>query len=108
MIKRFLPPQARRGGLRRGGRREVIAELGACKLKDTGRVITELKNRYSGRMDFARRAASSASSSARPPHPSTRPQAIDAARPLDRKRRPGQLNQAADSAASASSATSAA
>jgi uncharacterized protein len=32
----------------------VIAELGACKLKDAGRVMTELKSRYPDRMDFAR------------------------------------------------------
>jgi uncharacterized protein YqeY len=33
---------------------EVIAELGACKLKDAGRVMTELKSRYPDRMNFAR------------------------------------------------------
>lgn len=33
---------------------EVIADLGACKLKDAGRVITELKSRYPDKMDFAR------------------------------------------------------
>ncbi|MGI9491664.1 MAG: GatB/YqeY domain-containing protein [Geminicoccaceae bacterium] len=32
---------------------QVIAELGASKLKDIGRVMTELKNRYPGQMDFA-------------------------------------------------------
>ena len=31
----------------------VIAELGASKLKDIGRVMTELKIRYPGQMNFA-------------------------------------------------------
>ena len=34
--------------------REVIADVGAEKLKDTGRVMTELKSRYPGQMDFAK------------------------------------------------------
>ena len=33
---------------------EVIADVGAEKLKDTGRVMTELKSRYPGQMDFAK------------------------------------------------------
>ncbi len=32
---------------------QVIEELGASKLKDIGRVMTELKSRYPGQMDFA-------------------------------------------------------
>lgn len=32
---------------------QVIAELGASKLKDIGRVMMELKNRYPGQMNFA-------------------------------------------------------
>ena len=32
----------------------MIAALGAQKLKDTGRVISELKHRYPGQMDFAK------------------------------------------------------
>ena len=32
---------------------QVIADLGASKLKDIGRVMTELKSRYPGQMDFA-------------------------------------------------------
>jgi hypothetical protein len=43
---------------------QVIAELGAEKLKDTGRVTSELKHRYpAAGWTFARRARSSASSS---------------------------------------------
>ncbi len=32
---------------------QVIADLGASKLKDIGRVMTELKSRYPGQMDFS-------------------------------------------------------
>jgi uncharacterized protein YqeY len=32
----------------------VIAEVGAQTLKDTGKVMSELKSRYPGRMDFAK------------------------------------------------------
>jgi uncharacterized protein YqeY len=53
VIKRFLPPQLDEEAAALAVR-EVIAALGAQKLKDTGRVIAELKNRYPGRMDFAK------------------------------------------------------
>jgi uncharacterized protein YqeY len=33
---------------------EMIGEIGASRLKDTGRVIAALKERYYGEMDFAR------------------------------------------------------
>ena len=33
---------------------EMISEIGASRLKDTGRVIAALKERYYGEMDFAR------------------------------------------------------
>jgi uncharacterized protein YqeY len=52
VIRRFLPPQLDEEAAA-SAVREVIAALGARKLKDTGRVIAELKNRYPGRMDFA-------------------------------------------------------
>ena len=32
---------------------QVITDLGASKLKDIGRVMTELKSRYPGQMDFS-------------------------------------------------------
>jgi uncharacterized protein YqeY len=32
---------------------QVIGELGATKLKETGRIIAALKQRYDGQMDFA-------------------------------------------------------
>lgn len=53
VIKRFLPPKLDEATCAEVIT-EVIAELGACKLKDAGRVITELKSRYPDRMDFAR------------------------------------------------------
>ena len=53
VIKRFLPPQLDEAASAQAVR-EVIAALGAQKLKDTGRVIAELKHRYPGRMDFAK------------------------------------------------------
>ena len=53
VIKRFLPPQLDEAAST-AAVREVIAALGAEKLKDTGRVIAELKNRYPGQMDFAK------------------------------------------------------
>lgn len=53
VIKRFLPPKLDEAACAEVIN-QVIAELGACKLKDTGRVMTELKNRYPNRMDFAR------------------------------------------------------
>jgi len=53
VIKRFLPPQLGEQACAEAVR-QVIAELGARKLKDTGRVISELKHRYPGQMDFAK------------------------------------------------------
>jgi uncharacterized protein len=53
VIKRFLPPQLDEA-TSAAVVNQVIAELGASKLKDAGRVMTELKSRYPNRMDFAR------------------------------------------------------
>ena len=58
--------------------REVIAAVGAHKLKDTGRVIAALKERYHGQMDFAC-ARLLCQSSAEPPAGRRRLPAIDAA-----------------------------
>jgi uncharacterized protein len=53
VIERFLPEQlsAAESGT---AVEEVIAELGATSLKDMGRVMGVLKERFSGQMDFAR------------------------------------------------------
>jgi hypothetical protein len=53
VIKRLLPPKLDEATCAEVIN-EVINELGACKLKDAGRVMTELKSRYPNRMDFAR------------------------------------------------------
>ena len=53
IIKRFLPPKLDEEAAAEAIH-QVIAELGARKLKDAGRVMTELKSRYPNRMDFAR------------------------------------------------------
>jgi uncharacterized protein len=53
VIKQFLPPKLDDAACTEVVS-QVIAELGASKLKDAGRVMTELKSRYPDRMDFAR------------------------------------------------------
>jgi uncharacterized protein len=53
VIKRFLPAKLDDEASAKAIH-QVITELGACKLKDAGRVMTELKSRYPNRMDFAR------------------------------------------------------
>lgn len=52
IIRRFLPLQLDEETSEHAID-QVIAELGASKLKDIGRVMTELKNRYPGQMNFA-------------------------------------------------------
>lgn len=52
IIKRFLPPKLDEE-TSIYAINQVIDELGASKLKDIGRVMTELKSRYPGQMDFA-------------------------------------------------------
>jgi uncharacterized protein YqeY len=53
VIERFLPPKLDEQACA-AAVRQVIAEVGAQKLKDTGKVMSELKNRYPGQMDFAK------------------------------------------------------
>jgi uncharacterized protein YqeY len=53
IIKRFLPTKLDEQACAHVVN-QVIAELGASKLKDTGRVMSELKTRYPGKMDFAK------------------------------------------------------
>lgn len=52
VIRRFLPPQMDEEASEQAID-QVIGELGAEKLKDIGRVMTELKSRYPGQMNFA-------------------------------------------------------
>jgi uncharacterized protein len=53
IIERFLPPRMSEAEI--GSAVEAaIQSVGATRLKDTGRVIATLKERYNGQMDFAR------------------------------------------------------
>ncbi len=53
VIQRFLPKQLSDEEIR-GAVEEVIGELSASSIKDMGRVISTLKERYSGQMEFAK------------------------------------------------------
>jgi hypothetical protein len=53
VIERFLP-QALDEAAAETAIRGVIAEIGAAGIKDMGRVMTALRERYAGRMDFGR------------------------------------------------------
>jgi uncharacterized protein YqeY len=53
VIQRFLPPKLDEQACTQAVR-QVIADVGAQKLKDTGKVMSELKNRYPGQIDFAK------------------------------------------------------
>jgi uncharacterized protein YqeY len=56
VIERFLPKQMNEDEVQ-GAVREVIEELEADTIKDMGRVMGALKQRYAGRMDFAKASA---------------------------------------------------
>ena len=56
VIKRFLPKQLGESEIR-GAVEEVIGELEASSIKDMGRVMGALKDRYAGRMDFGQASA---------------------------------------------------
>jgi uncharacterized protein len=53
VIEQFLPPQMDEQGIE-DAVREAIAELGAKNLKDMGRVMGLLKERYAGQIDLAK------------------------------------------------------
>ena len=53
VISRFMPEQLGDDEIRTAVA-EIISELGAYSLKDMGRVMASLKERFSGRMDFGR------------------------------------------------------
>jgi uncharacterized protein YqeY len=53
VIERFLPKQMDESDMR-AAIDAVIAELGASSVKDMGRVMGTLKERYPGRMDFGK------------------------------------------------------
>lgn len=56
IIERFLPRQLDAGEAE-AAIRAVIAELGATSIKDMGRTMAALRQRYLGRMDFAKAGA---------------------------------------------------
>ncbi len=56
VIGRFLPQQMAEAQVQ-GAVREVIEELEASTIKDMGRVMGALKQRYAGRMDFGKASA---------------------------------------------------
>ena len=56
VIERFLPKQLNEEEIR-GVVGEVIGELEARSIKDMGRVMGALKQRFAGRMDFGRASA---------------------------------------------------
>lgn len=56
VIERFLPPQLDEAEVQ-GAVQEVIEELEAGTIKDMGRVMAALKERYAGRMDFGKASA---------------------------------------------------
>lgn len=56
VIRRFLPRELDSGETE-AAVNSVIDELGATGLKDMGRVMSALRSRYAGRMDFSRASA---------------------------------------------------
>ncbi len=56
VIQRFLPKQLDPDQVR-GAVQEVIEELEAATIKDMGRVMAALKERYAGRMEFGKASA---------------------------------------------------
>jgi uncharacterized protein YqeY len=53
IIGQFMPDQLGEDEIR-GAVADIIEELGASSLKDMGRVMASLKERFTGRMDFGR------------------------------------------------------
>ena len=56
VIERFLPKQLSEKEMTEAVK-ATIAELGAASLKDMGRTMAALKERYAGQMDFAKASA---------------------------------------------------
>lgn len=56
IIQSYLPKQMSAAEVEAAAR-AVIAELGAASMKDMGKVMAVLKERYAGRMDFAAASA---------------------------------------------------
>lgn len=56
IIRSFMPTQMDEAGVQQAVQ-TVIAELGAASIKDMGKVMAAMKERYAGQMDFARASA---------------------------------------------------
>jgi uncharacterized protein YqeY len=56
IIRSFMPAQMDEAGVQQAAK-TVIAELGAASIKDMGKVMAAMKERYAGQMDFARASA---------------------------------------------------
>ena len=55
-MREYLPKPMNEGEIEEAAR-GVVAELGATGLKDMGKCMGTLKERYTGRMDFSRAGA---------------------------------------------------
>ena len=53
IIRSFMPAQMDEAGVKAAAQ-TVIAELGAGSIKDMGKVMAAMKERYAGQMDFAK------------------------------------------------------
>jgi uncharacterized protein len=56
IIRGFMPAQMDEAAIKQAAQ-TVIAELGAGSIKDMGKVMAALKERFAGQMDFARASA---------------------------------------------------
>jgi len=56
IIRSFMPAQMDEGAVKEAAGK-VIAELGASSIKDMGKVMAAMKERYAGQMDFAKASA---------------------------------------------------
>lgn len=56
IIRSFMPAQMDEGAVKAAADK-VIAELGASSIKDMGKVMAAMKERYAGQMDFGRASA---------------------------------------------------
>ena len=56
IIRSFMPAQMDEGAVKEAAGK-VIAELGASSIKDMGKVMAVLKERYAGQMDFSKASA---------------------------------------------------
>ena len=56
IIRAFMPAQMDEAAMKEAAQ-EVIAEIGAASIKDMGKVMAVMKERYAGQMDFARASA---------------------------------------------------